>query len=149
MAVSSSNFQLYTREHYFIDVITVFDKYKITKVLADLNQLIEGFSYCLCQALNERAKGITGVHQWPYRAISRALEVIPRTLIQNCGASTIRVLTALRVSILVHLWQFSSCSDTTYTHLCVLFLYKLNLKAAVLYISVFAFVWSLLMWMWG
>ncbi|BFY98116.1 hypothetical protein BsWGS_01156 [Bradybaena similaris] len=50
----------------------------------------------IAQALNERAKGITGVHQWPYRAISRALEVIPRTLIQNCGASTIRVLTALR-----------------------------------------------------
>ncbi|CAG5127869.1 unnamed protein product [Candidula unifasciata] len=50
----------------------------------------------LAQALNERAKGITGVHQWPYRAISRAMEVIPRTLIQNCGASTIRVLTALR-----------------------------------------------------
>jgi len=50
----------------------------------------------LAQAMNERAKSITGVHQWPYRAISRALEVIPRTLIQNCGASTIRTLTALR-----------------------------------------------------
>lgn len=50
----------------------------------------------LSQGLNERAKSITGVHQWPYRAISRALEIIPRTLIQNCGASSIRVLTALR-----------------------------------------------------
>lgn len=50
------------------------------------------------QALNEKAKSITGVHQWPYRAVARALEVIPRTLIQNCGASTIRTLTALRVS---------------------------------------------------
>ncbi|XP_076443647.1 T-complex protein 1 subunit gamma-like [Babylonia areolata] len=50
----------------------------------------------LAQALNEKAKSITGVHQWPYRAISRALEVIPRTLIQNCGANTIRTLTALR-----------------------------------------------------
>lgn len=50
----------------------------------------------LAQAMNDRAKSITGVHQWPYRAISRSLEVIPRTLIQNCGASTIRVLTALR-----------------------------------------------------
>jgi len=50
----------------------------------------------IAQALNDRAKSITGVHQWPYRAISRAMEVIPRTLIQNCGASTIRVLTALR-----------------------------------------------------
>uniref|UniRef100_A0A0B7B1N2 T-complex protein 1 subunit gamma n=1 Tax=Arion vulgaris TaxID=1028688 RepID=A0A0B7B1N2_9EUPU len=50
----------------------------------------------LAQDLNERAKSITGIHQWPYRAISRALEIVPRTLIQNCGANTIRVLTALR-----------------------------------------------------
>ncbi|ESO89618.1 hypothetical protein LOTGIDRAFT_204318 [Lottia gigantea] len=50
----------------------------------------------LAQALNEKAKSITGIHQWPYRAVARALEVIPRTLIQNCGANTIRTLTALR-----------------------------------------------------
>lgn len=50
----------------------------------------------LAQALNEKAKSITGIHQWPYRAVSRALEVIPRTLVQNCGASTIRTITALR-----------------------------------------------------
>ncbi|KAK7115700.1 T-complex protein 1 subunit gamma-like [Littorina saxatilis] len=50
----------------------------------------------LSQALNEKAKSITGIHQWPYRAISRALEIIPRTLIQNCGANPIRTLTALR-----------------------------------------------------
>ncbi|XP_054159430.1 T-complex protein 1 subunit gamma-like [Oppia nitens] len=46
--------------------------------------------------LNEKAKSITGVHQWPYKAIPKALEVIPRTLIQNCGGDTIRTLTALR-----------------------------------------------------
>jgi T-complex protein 1 subunit gamma len=46
--------------------------------------------------LNEKAKNITGVHQWPYRVIPKALEVIPRTLIQNCGGDTIRTLTALR-----------------------------------------------------
>ncbi|XP_064620836.1 T-complex protein 1 subunit gamma-like [Lineus longissimus] len=50
----------------------------------------------LAQALNEKAKTIQGVDQWPYRAVSRALEVIPRTLIQNCGANTIRTITALR-----------------------------------------------------
>jgi T-complex protein 1 subunit gamma len=50
------------------------------------------------QALNEKAKSIQGVDQWPYRAVSKALEVIPRTLIQNCGANTIRTITALRVS---------------------------------------------------
>lgn len=50
----------------------------------------------LAQAMNEKAKTITGVHQWPYRAVARALEVIPRTLIQNCGGNSIRTLTALR-----------------------------------------------------
>lgn len=34
--------------------------------------------------------------QAPYKAISQALEVIPRTLAQNCGATVIRTLTALR-----------------------------------------------------
>ncbi|XP_064416637.1 T-complex protein 1 subunit gamma [Latimeria chalumnae] len=46
--------------------------------------------------LTEKSKSMTGVEQWPYRALAQALEVIPRTLIQNCGASTIRVLTSLR-----------------------------------------------------
>lgn len=46
--------------------------------------------------LMERSRQLGGVAQWPYRAVATALEVIPRTLIQNCGASTIRVLTALR-----------------------------------------------------
>ncbi|XP_029643737.1 T-complex protein 1 subunit gamma [Octopus sinensis] len=50
----------------------------------------------LAHALNEKAKSIVTVHQWPYRAIAKALEIIPSTLIQNCGASTIRTLTALR-----------------------------------------------------
>uniref|UniRef100_A0A8C1KFU6 T-complex protein 1 subunit gamma n=1 Tax=Cyprinus carpio TaxID=7962 RepID=A0A8C1KFU6_CYPCA len=46
--------------------------------------------------LTERSRALTGVEQWPYRAVAQALEVIPRTLIQNCGASAIRVLTSLR-----------------------------------------------------
>uniref|UniRef100_A0AAY4C4T5 T-complex protein 1 subunit gamma n=1 Tax=Denticeps clupeoides TaxID=299321 RepID=A0AAY4C4T5_9TELE len=46
--------------------------------------------------LTERSRAFTGVEQWPYRAVAQALEVIPRTLIQNCGASTIRVITSLR-----------------------------------------------------
>uniref|UniRef100_V9KQG5 T-complex protein 1 subunit gamma n=1 Tax=Callorhinchus milii TaxID=7868 RepID=V9KQG5_CALMI len=50
----------------------------------------------VAHALTERSKLMTGVEQWPYRAVANALEVIPRTLIQNCGASTIRVLTSLR-----------------------------------------------------
>lgn len=35
-------------------------------------------------------------HNTPYRAVASALEIIPRTLAQNCGANTIRTLTALR-----------------------------------------------------
>lgn len=50
----------------------------------------------LAQALSEKAKSMTGIRQWPYRAVARSLEVIPRTLIQNCGGSTVRQLTALR-----------------------------------------------------
>jgi len=46
--------------------------------------------------LNEKAKSITDVQQWPYRILAKALEIIPRTLIQNCGGNTIRTLTALR-----------------------------------------------------
>ncbi|ANB12098.1 Cct3p [Sugiyamaella lignohabitans] len=46
--------------------------------------------------LAERAKAIEGVSQWPYKAVADALEVIPRTLIQNCGGNPIRVLTQLR-----------------------------------------------------
>lgn len=49
--------------------------------------------------LTERSRVLTSVEQWPYRAVAQALEVIPRTLIQNCGASTIRVLTSLRVGV--------------------------------------------------
>jgi T-complex protein 1 subunit gamma len=50
----------------------------------------------ISHALLEKSKSIEGVHQWPYRAISLAFEVIPRTLDQNCGAKTVRVLTELR-----------------------------------------------------
>lgn len=46
--------------------------------------------------LNQLAKSIEGVQQWPYKAVADALEVIPRTLIQNAGASPVRVLTDLR-----------------------------------------------------
>uniref|UniRef100_A0AAY4C4Z7 T-complex protein 1 subunit gamma n=1 Tax=Denticeps clupeoides TaxID=299321 RepID=A0AAY4C4Z7_9TELE len=46
--------------------------------------------------LTERSRAFTGVEKWPYHAVAQALEVIPRTLIQNCGASTIRVITSLR-----------------------------------------------------
>jgi T-complex protein 1 subunit gamma len=48
------------------------------------------------RAIAEEALKIEGVEQLPFRAIGLALEVIPRTLAQNCGANVIRTLTKLR-----------------------------------------------------
>eukprot|EP00118_Oscarella_pearsei_P025018 m.307328 g.307328 ORF g.307328 m.307328 type:complete len:555 (+) comp42153_c0_seq1:147-1811(+) len=47
-------------------------------------------------ALNEKAKSVAGLHQLPYRAVAKALEIIPHTLVQNCGGNSIRTLTKLR-----------------------------------------------------
>lgn len=44
-----------------------------------------------------QATSLAAIQRLPYKAIAQALEVIPRTLIENCGASAIRVLTQLRV----------------------------------------------------
>ena len=47
-------------------------------------------------ALAAKAKQIEGVEQWPYMAVAQGLEVIPRTLIQNCGGNPLRQVTSLR-----------------------------------------------------
>jgi len=46
--------------------------------------------------LNEKASKIENTQQWAYKALAGALEVIPRTLAQNCGADVVRSLTELR-----------------------------------------------------
>ena len=46
--------------------------------------------------LYQIADTIPGVEQWIYRAVAEALEVIPRTLAQNCGASVVRLVTELK-----------------------------------------------------
>lgn len=46
--------------------------------------------------LEQKSKSIEGVEQWPYRAVASALDVIPRTLIMNCGGDAVRMLTELR-----------------------------------------------------
>merc|ERR1719238_2219317 len=43
----------------------------------------------ISQGLREAAKSVEGVEQWPFRAVAQAMEVIPRTLAQNCGADLI------------------------------------------------------------
>jgi len=50
----------------------------------------------LASRLMEKAQTVEGIHQWPYKALASALEVIPRTLAQNCGADVVRTLTELR-----------------------------------------------------
>ncbi|EJU02516.1 T-complex protein 1 [Dacryopinax primogenitus] len=56
--------------------------------------------------LAKRSKTIEGVEGWPYRVVADAMEVIPRTLVQNAGANAIRVLTELRAKHATgeHLW---------------------------------------------
>lgn len=48
------------------------------------------------QALARAASKIEGVQQFPFKAVGEALEVIPRTLAQNCGTSVLRIMTQLR-----------------------------------------------------
>jgi len=46
--------------------------------------------------LHAAAKNVQGLQQKPYKAVAFALEVIPRTLAQNCGGDVVRLLTELR-----------------------------------------------------
>ena len=50
----------------------------------------------IAQAIARSADEVEGIAKWPYAAIGNAIEVIPRTLAQNCGANVIRLLTELR-----------------------------------------------------
>lgn len=46
----------------------------------------------------------------PFYAVAQALEIIPRTLAQNCGANTIRTLTALRAKHAAHTDATTPCT---------------------------------------
>ncbi|EIW73266.1 T-complex protein 1 subunit gamma [Tremella mesenterica] len=63
-------------------------------------------------ALSEKAKLLPGVAGAPYKAIADALEVIPRTLVQNCGGNVIRTLTELRAKHAEGLHLFGVDGDT-------------------------------------
>jgi len=52
----------------------------------------------LAAHLRRTASTVTGQMAFPYKAVASALEVIPRTLSNNCGADTIRVMTQLRAA---------------------------------------------------
>jgi len=46
--------------------------------------------------LNTKSKLIGGSEQFPYLQVSKSLEIIPKILSENCGLSTIKVLTQLK-----------------------------------------------------
>jgi len=46
--------------------------------------------------LRREALALEGIQKWPFGIVADALEVIPRTLAQNCGADVMRRLTELR-----------------------------------------------------
>ncbi len=67
-------------------------------ILAD-PRLVPGggaFEMEISARLMEKSKNVEGLLQLPYQAVASALEVIPRTLSQNCGADVVRVITDLR-----------------------------------------------------
>jgi T-complex protein 1 subunit gamma len=50
----------------------------------------------IATALSKSVDEVEGISRWPYAAIGNALEVIPRTLAQNCGANVVRLMADLR-----------------------------------------------------
>jgi T-complex protein 1 subunit gamma len=75
------------------------DALHVTKNIMLNPRLVTGggsIEMAISQALTKKSSLIAGVEQWPYKAVAQALEVIPRTLLQNCGVSTIRTMTSLR-----------------------------------------------------
>eukprot|EP00934_Nitzschia_sp_Nitz4_P006140 Nitzschia sp. Nitz4//scaffold255_size41878//291//2069//NITZ4_007398-RA/size41878-augustus-gene-0.41-mRNA-1//1//CDS//3329544350//6130//frame0 len=50
----------------------------------------------LTVSLMNEGRTLQGIQQGPFMAVGEALEVIPRTLAQNCGGSVIRTITELR-----------------------------------------------------
>merc|ERR1719244_1219468 len=75
------------------------DAMHVTRNVAIEPKLLPGggaVEMAVSKKLMEKAKSITGVEQWSYQSVALALEVIPRTLVQNCGANAIRTLTKLR-----------------------------------------------------
>ena len=50
----------------------------------------------LAVAIRKEGQKLSGIQQAPFMAVGDAMEVIPRTLAQNCGVSVIRTITSLR-----------------------------------------------------
>ena len=75
------------------------DALKVAKNLMSEPSLLPGggaTDISVATKLRENCKSLDSVEQMSYSAAALAFEVIPRTLIQNCGASTMRILTELK-----------------------------------------------------
>jgi T-complex protein 1 subunit gamma len=74
------------------------------------NRLLPGggaTELAISTAISKSLDEVEGVAKYPYAAIGVAVEVIPRTLAENCGANVIRLLTDLRTKHLEangHTW---------------------------------------------
>uniref|UniRef100_A0A8C2QHV0 T-complex protein 1 subunit gamma n=1 Tax=Cricetulus griseus TaxID=10029 RepID=A0A8C2QHV0_CRIGR len=66
----------------------------------------------IAHALTEKSKAMTGVEQWPYRAVAQALEVIPHTLIQNCGVDLLTSLRAKHTQQNCETWRVNGETGT-------------------------------------
>jgi len=70
----------------------------VRNVVYDPKLLPGGGATEMAVAMGLRRAGlkVEGVQQRPFLAVGEAMEVIPRTLAQNCGVSVIRIVTQLR-----------------------------------------------------
>lgn len=70
----------------------------VRNVVYDPKLLPGGGATEMAVAMGLRRAGlkVEGVQQRPFQAVGEAMEVIPRTLAQNCGVSVIRTVTQLR-----------------------------------------------------
>merc|ERR550525_767325 len=48
--------------------------------------------------LRKQAQTVQGQMAFPYKAVAAALEIVPKTIAQNCGANTIRIMTKMRAA---------------------------------------------------
>jgi len=77
----------------------LWDAMQVARNLALDSRLVPGggaSEMFVSHAIAEAASSVDGARQGPFRNVGLALEAIPRTLLQNCGANVVRLITELR-----------------------------------------------------
>jgi T-complex protein 1 subunit gamma len=75
------------------------DAMKVVRNVVHQPKLLPGggaTEMAVAMGLRRAGNMVQGIQQGPFQAVGEAMEVIPRTLAQNCGVSVIRTVTALR-----------------------------------------------------